>query len=220
MIVLFKFFKEINMLSEMSFANLVLNGFYVRILFVILSVVISVRIIGYKNIFFLKKYVERGFFSISKIFYWAISLISILYFQHLISTANSVSVTSSFEHNYFFSLLVLASLFGVIMYSFIYMMGSIADAKNTKSNIEKAQFGKNCVSVLGFASFFVPGGLIVKGLAFGGTRLFDSLIDNGVKTTLSEEIRQSLNSILMIISINLFIVLGTTYLVTGQVIFW
>lgn len=204
----------------MSFASLILDGFYLRIILIFIGVFISLRIIGIKNIYFLKEYINRGFFSINKIIYLVVSVLSIFYFNYLISTVNSLSISSAFTENYWLSLLILLLLIGVIMYAFLYMLGSITEAKEAKKEIENAQFGKNMADILGVASFFVPGGVIAKGLAFGGVRLFHLYVDGRVKTTLSEKVKGSINDMLKVVSVNLFIVLGSTYLITGQIIFW
>lgn len=204
----------------MYFEDFILNGFYLRMALVLIGVVFTIKIIGIKNIFFLKKYVDRNFFSFNKLIYWSIAFLSIWYFEHLISTSSTLLLSSSFEKNYWFSFFILFLLIAVVSYAFIDMLRGISDAKATKNEIEKAQLGKDVTSLLSFASFLIPGGVVAKGAFWGVTKLFDVYIDNKVKTNLSDKIKENINNMLKIVSINLFIVLGSTYLIRGQIIFW
>jgi hypothetical protein len=70
-------------------------------------------------------------------------------------------------------------------------------------------------TLMSFASFFIPGGLLVKGTIYAGSRLLNNHIDSQIKKTLSHTIAKNIEIMLLIAGINLTIILLSRYLITG-----
>lgn len=204
----------------LTFNSFILFGLLLRVLFVAIGIILSLKIIGFKNIQFLKRYVQKSFFSIEKLFYWLIAFLSILYFEHLVSHVDGISFSEVYAKNWFLSLFVTLLLFGVILYAFIDANKSIKEAKENNKELAKAQTVKHITTVVSVVSFFVPGGWLVKGTIFGASRFMNNHVDNQVKNKLSRAIIENIEVMLLIAFVNLSIVLISTYLITNQILFW
>jgi hypothetical protein len=101
----------------MELSTIISFGFYLRFFVIIISTSLSIRIIGIKNIFFLKKYIHKNFFSFKKLFYWLVAVMSIFYFEYLIPNCNPILLSKVYsEHNILTSILLIL-LFSVIIYA-------------------------------------------------------------------------------------------------------
>jgi hypothetical protein len=204
------------MFDDISFVNLVLGSFYLRIFFISVGFLLSIYIVGIDKIFFLKKYIERSFFPIEKIIYWGIALLSLIYLKSVIED-NSLSLSNVFSEHSFVSLLLIVALVFILYDALIFMVGSIANAKEIKNDIANAGFfsGLSKIgTVASVASVFIPGGFFVhfaKFAVFGGARVLDGYINNKVKSTLTNKIKKTVSDMIKIVILNLFIVLGTLY---------
>jgi len=204
----------------LTFNSFILGGLLLRILFVLIGIVLSLKIIGFKNLKFLKQYVKTSFFSLDKLFYWLVAFLSIIYFEHLVSSSKSVTFSEVYEKNWFLSLIVIFLLFGVVLYAIIDTYKSIKDAKEHYKELSKAQTVKQIADVVSVASFFVPGGWFVKGALFGASSFANHHIDKKVKSKLSKAIIANIEVMVLIALVNLSIVLIATYLITNQILFW
>lgn len=203
-----------------TYNSFILFGFILRVLFVGTGVFLSIKIIGFKNIKFLKKYVEKSFFSVTKLFYWLIVFLSIVHFEHLVSDAKSITFYETFSKSTFFSILSISLLLGVVVYAYIDMKQSIKQATETKKELSKAQTTKKVTKIVNVFSIFVPGGIWVKGAVFVGSKWLNNHVDNKIKNTLSSTIMKNIEAMLLIALLNLTIILMATYLITDQIIFW
>lgn len=204
----------------MGFDMFVLFGLFLRILVVGLGLIISIRIIGIKNIFFIKKYIQKSFFSIEKIFYWFIVFISIIYFEYLIQNSEKILFSDVVKENFFLSMLVVLLLLGVIFYALRESMTSVTEAENIRKKLIKAQRIKKGIKAVSIVSQFTPVSIFAKLGLLGASTLFDNYINNQVSNEVSYTIRKTLKGMILIAFINLIMILISTYLITGQIIFW
>lgn len=203
-----------------TFNNLILTGFGLRILFVIIGTFYSFKIIGLKNIQFLSTYFKTHFLSFQKLFYWSIALFSIIYFEHLVSNAQGVSLNEVYKKNGFLTILVALLLIGIIVYAFFDAKESIQNAKETKKELKTAKNLKTITKVISIASWFAPGGHIVKVGIFAISIWGNRKIDRTIEAKVSMQVIKTIEAMLIIASINLSIILISTYLITGKIIFW
>ena len=203
-----------------TFNSFVLFGFLLRVLFVGIGAFLSIKVIGFKNIQFLKEYVRKRAFGAHKLFYWIVAFLSIVYFEHLVSHAHSVTFSEVYTKNWFLSMLVMLLLFGVVTYAFLEAKNSIKVAKDTKTELESAKNWKTVFNVINIGSFFVPGGLMVKFAVFGISFGANMYVNNQIEKTLSKKIIETIEIMLIIVVVNLSIILISTYLITDQIIFW
>jgi hypothetical protein len=205
----------------LSFNNLVLYAFIIRLIIVLYGLYKILLIIGNKeNLDFFQKYFELGFIDGKKILSWIIAIFSIIYFEHLVSNAQKISISIVFDKHFILSLYVVLALLGIIIYSIINTKNNIKESYETKKEIDKAIKYKNITETASILSLFVPGGVLVKFGIFGISKIGGMIIDNEVKKTLKEQTKQLIFSMLIIALINLSIITISTYLITEKIFFW
>ena len=131
-----------------TFNSFILFGFILRVLFVITGAVLTIRIIGLKNIQFLKQYIRAEAFSPYKLFYWFVAFLSIVYFEHLVSDANGITFSEVYIKNLFLSLFVMLLLFGVVGYAFKEMLRAVGVAKEVEKELGQGKTFKTPCSTL------------------------------------------------------------------------
>lgn len=199
------------MLSNITFANLVLNAFYLRILFITIGLFISVKIIGIDKIFSLKKYVKRNFFPLEKIIYLGVAFFSLVFFKNLLSDDSLSSLSQVFNNNFLISLLLTLLLLLILYDSFIFMIGSSISAKKISQEINKANFFNKISDIVSGVSLVIPVSFFLRFLFFGASIAFSNYIDNTVRNTLSNKIKETISNTIKIVLLNIFIILGTLY---------
>lgn len=203
-----------------TFNGFVLFGLLVRFLFVAAGIILSFRIIGFKNIDFIKSYIRTHAFPPYRLFYWFVAFASIIYFEHLVSEANSITFSEAYAKNWFLSLLVTFLLFSVTAYASIEAQNSIRVAKEIKSKLEWAQRGKIALAIANIVSFFIPVAWLARiglvAIVSGLAAWLDSHIENEV----AKKIIENIGIMLIIALINLLIILISTYIITDKIIFW
>jgi len=204
-----------------SFNSLVLYAFIIRLTIVLYGLYKIISIIGNKeNLDFFKKYFEISFINGKKILSWIIAILSIIYFEHLVSNAQNISISTAFDKHFVLSLYVVLALFGILIYSIINTKKNIKESYETKKEITKAIKYKNISETASKLSWFVPGGFLVKLGIFGVSKITSTIIDNKVKKTLKEQTEELIFSMLIISLINLSIIIISTYLITERIFFW
>ncbi len=200
------------MLDDIDFVNLILGSFYLRIFFISIGFLISIKIIGIDRIFFLKKYVEKSFLSIEKIIYWGIALVSLIYLKNALNDNSFFSLYQAVNQHCCISILLIIALTFILYDAFIFMLGSIVQAKATKKEIIKANFFLGLSNISKLASLFIPGGLLLRFALFGGGIALNGYVDKEVKSTLSKKIKKTVKNMIKIVFLNLFIVVGVLYI--------
>jgi Na+-transporting NADH:ubiquinone oxidoreductase subunit NqrB len=203
-----------------TFNSFVLIGLIVRVVLVVLGGIISINIIGFKNINFLKQYITKKAFSSHRLFFWLVAFLSLFYFEYLVSHSQGVTFSEVFDKSIWLSLLVLFLLFAVVSYAFLELKDSVKNAKKVKADLENGKFAKDILSAIDFASWFVPGGFIAKGAILTATYVADYCINNEIEEQLTTKIIQNIEAMIIIVAANLSIVVVSTYLITDKIIFW
>ena len=166
------------------------------------------------------KYLKSSFFPVQKLFYWFIAIVSLFYFEHLVSSAEKVTFSEVYSKNWFLSTFVVLLLLGIIIYAFLDAKSSIKEAKETTRQLNIAKFTQATSKAIGFASWFTPWGWTSKIFIFGVSKIAHRYIDNKVEQTLSSKIIKTIEIMLVIATINLSIILISTYLITNKILFW
>lgn len=202
-----------------TFNSFILLGLLLRLLLVLIGTFVTVKIIGFENINFLKQYIRKHAFSPFKLFYWFVVFTSLVYFEHLISDADAITFSQVYAKNWFLSLLTTALLFGVIVHAFIEAKDSTTLAKETKKQLQSGKTLKKVLKIAESISPFVPNPL-VKFPAMLISRAAHSYVDKKIEKNVSESIVKNIEIMLVIAITNLSIILIATYLITGNIAFW
>jgi len=187
-----------------TFNSFILYGLWLRFSTVFIGAIFIIFHIGEANIQFLFKYIERSFFSIKKLIYWFISFLSIIYFEHLIANAKYITFTKTYNNQPFLTILVSILLIGVILYAIYDSLQNFIEAERIKPEVEDVRRIKRRID-------YIP--LI-------GKTISEYLIKDKVKTKVSDSVRDTIESMLRIVFLNLTIVIVSVYLITGQIIFF
>jgi len=155
-----------------------------------------------------------------RLFYWFVAFASIIYFEHLVSEANSITFSEAYAKNWFLSLLVTFLLFSVTAYAFIEAQNSIRVAKETKSNLEWAQRGKIALAIANIVSFLIPVGWLARIGLVAIVSGLDAWLDSHIENEVAKKIIENIGIRLIIALINLLIILISTYIITDKIIFW
>lgn len=202
------------------FDMLIFFGLFLRVMIVAIGILLSVKIIGLKHIIFLKQYVKKSFFDFFKLFSWLIALFSIVYFEYLIKNANSIPLKEVYSKNFLLATFVILLLLGVILYALVETIHFIDKAQKIKERLDMTQHIKKGTKIAGVASFFIPGGILAKVGFFSVSKGVDAYINSRINSELSDGIAKTVKGMLVVTSINLSIILISTYLILGQIVFW
>ncbi len=202
-----------------TFNAFVLLGLLLRLFLVGIGTFLTVKIIGFDNINFLKQYIRKQAFSGYKLFYWFVVFSSIIYFEHLISDANALTFSQAYAKNWFLSSLTTILLFAVIIHAFIEAKDSSSLAKETKKQLQGGKTLKKVLKVAETISPFVPNPL-VKFPAMLISRAAHSYVDKKIEKNVSSTIVKNIEIMLAIAITNLAIILIATYLITDNIAFW
>jgi len=203
-----------------TFNGFVLFALLFRFLFVLGGIILSFKIIGFKNIDFIKSYIRTHAFPPYRLFYWFVSFASIVYFEHLVSEANGITFSEAYAKNWFLSLLVTFLLFAVTFYAFTEAKSSVKVAKEIKDKLEWAQWGKLGFAIGNIFSFFIPGGWFAKIGLVATFKGLDIWLDSHIEDQVTKKIIENIGIMLIIALINLLIILISTYIITDKIIFW
>jgi len=203
-----------------SFNSFILLGFSLRIFIVLVGTFKTVQIIGFSNLNFLKKYIQKSFFLVPTLFYWSISFLSILYFEHLVSNAKYVTFSQVYDKSASLTIVVILLLLGVIAYAYLVAKQSSKNTRETKKKLKLAQNLKKTSNILSSTLCLFPSNLFIKGGAFIFFRWGNYKINSKVKKELSAHIIVIIKNMLLIALVNLLIIMISVYLITEEIIFW
>ena len=180
----------------------------------------SIKIIGKENIKFILKYIKTRAFESHKLIIWIVAFGTLMYFEHLISNAKSVSISEVFDRSILLSLFVMFLLFSVNTYAFLDAKNSIKLAEETKKDLERAQFWKVICDVAKIGSWFIPGGIFAKLGFFAISSAANVFIDNHVENEITRTLIKNITIMVLLAVVNMTIVVISTYLITGHILFW
>lgn len=204
----------------LSFNMLIFSALILRIIFVVYGALASIAVIGKENIKFLLDYIKIRALQSHKLVVWIVSFGTLIYFEHLVTNAEDIAISSVFEKNIWLSLIVLFLLFSVNAYAFLDAKNSIKIAKETKKDAERAIFIKNLINVAKIGSWFVPAGWIARIGIYTVVVVADTFFDNHIESKVAKTILKNISVMMLLAIVNATMIIIATYLITDHILFW